>query len=107
MICKRGKVLGDIVISPFNKLAWGFFFGRREYSTSMSTPTHIHQHSGDVNTPAGSVPLTLPRRSPRDHVSPSKETTAVLFAADEKQDEDDAAAKEKEKGDANKKNAVL
>ena len=74
----------------------------------MSTSTHIHQHSGDVNTPAGSVPaLTLPRRSPRGHVSPLKETKAVIFASDEKQDEDDAAAKEKEKGDANKKNAVL
>ena len=73
----------------------------------MTTPTHIRQHSRDVNTPAGSVPLTLPRHSPRDHVSPSKETTAVLFAADEKPDEDDAAAKEKGKGDANKKNAVL
>ena len=69
----------------------------------MSTPTHIH-HIGDVKTPAGSaVPLTLPRRLPCGHVSPAKETAAVLFAADEKQDEDDAALKEKEKGDANKK----
>ena len=69
----------------------------------MSTPTRTH-HSGDVNTPSGSVPLTpLPRRSPRGHASPAKETAAVLFAADEKQDEDDAAAKVKEKGDAEKK----
>jgi hypothetical protein len=69
----------------------------------MSTPTHIH-HSGGVNTPAGSVPLTLPRRSPRGIASPAKDSAApVLFAADEKQHaEDDAAAKEKEKGEANK-----
>ena len=71
----------------------------------MSTTTCIH-HSGDVNTPAGSVPLTLPQCSPHGHASPAKsakETAAVLFVADEKQDEDSAAAKEKEKGDANKK----
>jgi hypothetical protein len=62
----------------------------------MSTPTCIH-HSGDVNTPAGSAPLTLPRRLPRVHASPAKDSAAgVLFAADEKHDEDDGAAKEKE-----------
>jgi hypothetical protein len=57
-----------------------------------------------VSTPVDSVPLSLPRRSPRGHQSPVKETAAVLFADDDK-DEDDvvSAAARKEKGDANKK----
>jgi hypothetical protein len=66
----------------------------------MSTPTRNH-HSGDVNTPSGSVPLTLPRRSPRGHASPAKETATVLF-----QQDDDGAAKENDDektGDAKKK----
>ena len=61
----------------------------------MSSPTHIH-HSGGVNTPAGSVPFTLPQRSPCGHESPLQET--------EKHDEDNVLpAAAKEKGEANKK----
>ena len=86
----------------------------RRHSEASSTPTKPQVTPNDspatvnnlikglttaiTNTPAGSVPLTLPRRSPCGHVSPAKETAAVLVVADEKQDEDDVAVKEKEKG---------
>ncbi len=64
---------------------------------TKSTPQRILR-SGVVSTPVDSVPLSLPRRSPRGHLSPVKETVAVLFADDDKEHEDDvvpAAAKEK------------
>jgi hypothetical protein len=54
-----------------------------------------------VSTPVDSVPLSLPRRSPRGHQSPVKEAAAVLFADDE--DDDVVPTAAKEKGDANKK----
>jgi hypothetical protein len=75
------------------------------YTTIMSTPQRILRSGRDVSTPVDSVPLSLPRRSPRVHQSPVKETAAVLFADDDKKDEADvvSAAARKEKGDANKK----
>ena len=70
----------------------------------MATPQRILRSSGVVSTPVASVPLSLPRRSPRGHKSPVKETTAVLFADDDEHEDDVVPAAAKEKGEANKQN---
>ena len=70
--------------------------------TAMSTPQRILR-SGAVSTPVDSVPLSLPRRSPRGHQSTVEETAAVLFADDDKHEDDVVPAAAKEKGEANKR----
>jgi len=70
--------------------------------TTMSTPQRILR-SGAVSTPVDSVPLSLPRRSPRGHQSTVEETAAVLFADDDKHEDNVVPAAAKEKGEAHKK----
>ena len=69
---------------------------------TKSTPQRILR-SGVVSTPVDSVPLSLPRRSPRGHQSTVEETAAVLFAHDDKHEDDVIPAAAQEKGEANKK----
>jgi hypothetical protein len=68
----------------------------------MSTPQRIVR-SGAVSTPIDSVPLSLPRRLPRGHLPTVEETAAVLFADDDKHEDNIVPAAAKEKGEANKK----
>jgi hypothetical protein len=71
--------------------------------TTMSTPQQRILRSGAVSTPVDSVPLSLPRCSPRGHQSTVEETAAVLFAGDDKHEDDVVPAATNEKGEANKK----
>ena len=68
----------------------------------MSTPQRILR-SGAVSTPIDSVPLSLPRRSPRGHLPTVEETAAVLFADVVKHEDNVIPAAAQEKGEANKK----